>query len=100
MREQIDPDPDFSTVKFPNPEEGKSTLNLALATAKLHQSTVVLANDPDADRLACAELQPRFRLILPHCNRYVVVMPSIMQRRVESFQRQRTGRFARLVDVD
>jgi len=46
-------------VKFPNPEEGKATLNLALATANRNQSTVVLANDPDADRLACAELQPK-----------------------------------------
>lgn len=57
--EQIDPDPEFSTVKFPNPEEGKSTLNLALATASRSHSSVVLANDPDADRLACAELQPK-----------------------------------------
>lgn len=55
--EQIDPDPEFPTVVFPNPEEGKSTLNLALDTANRHQSSIVLANDPDADRLACAELQ-------------------------------------------
>ena len=58
VEEQIDPDPEFSTVKFPNPEEGKATLNLALATATRNHSTIVLANDPDADRLACAELQP------------------------------------------
>lgn len=58
VQEQIEPDPEFSTVKFPNPEEGKSTLNLALATASRNNSTVILANDPDADRLACAELQP------------------------------------------
>ena len=58
VQEQIEPDPEFSTVKFPNPEEGKSTLNLALATALRNNSTVILANDPDADRLAVAELQP------------------------------------------
>ncbi|XP_046442177.1 phosphoglucomutase-2-like [Daphnia pulex] len=58
VQEQIEPDPEFSTVKFPNPEEGKSTLNLALATAARNNSTVILANDPDADRLAVAELQP------------------------------------------
>jgi phosphoglucomutase/phosphopentomutase len=46
-------------VKFPNPEEGKSTLNLALATASRNNSTVILANDPDADRLAVAELQAK-----------------------------------------
>jgi phosphomannomutase len=59
VQEQIEPDPEFSTVKFPNPEEGKSTLNLALATAARNNSTVILANDPDADRLAVAELQPK-----------------------------------------
>lgn len=64
MQEQIDPDPEFSTVKFPNPEEGKSTLNLSLATASRTNSTIVLANDPDADRLACAELQTTYSLIV------------------------------------
>jgi len=57
VEEQIRPDPYFSTVTFPNPEE-RDTLKLALATASKNRSTVILANDPDADRLACAELQP------------------------------------------
>nr|CAH7728242.1 unnamed protein product [Callosobruchus chinensis] len=55
--EQQDPDPEFSTVKFPNPEEGKSSLDLAFKMADQHGSLVILANDPDADRLACAEKQ-------------------------------------------
>ncbi|CAH1962812.1 unnamed protein product [Acanthoscelides obtectus] len=55
--EQQDPDPEFSTVKFPNPEEGKSSLDLAFRTADQQGSVVILANDPDADRLACAEKQ-------------------------------------------
>ena len=53
--EQIQPDPEFPTVKFPNPEEGKSALNLAIKTANENGSTIILANDPDADRLAVAE---------------------------------------------
>ncbi|XP_022657809.1 phosphoglucomutase-2-like isoform X1 [Varroa destructor] len=53
--EQMEPHPDFPTVKFPNPEEGKSALNLAIATANSNKSRVILANDPDADRLAVAE---------------------------------------------
>jgi len=57
VEEQINPDPYFSTVIFPNPEEN-DTLKMALKTASNNQSTIVLANDPDADRLACAELQP------------------------------------------
>lgn len=53
--EQRDPDPEFSTVKFPNPEEGKSCLVLSMKLADEVGSDVILANDPDADRLACAE---------------------------------------------
>lgn len=33
VKEQQDPDPNFSTVKFPNPEEGKDSLDLAIKTA-------------------------------------------------------------------
>ena len=44
-------------MKFPNPEEGKSALNLAIETANKNDSTVILANDPDADRMAVAEKQ-------------------------------------------
>ncbi|KAK7575763.1 hypothetical protein V9T40_012049 [Parthenolecanium corni] len=53
--EQVKPDPEFPTVKFPNPEEGKSALNLAFATAEKNNSNLILANDPDADRFAVAE---------------------------------------------
>ncbi|KAK3928657.1 Phosphoglucomutase-2 [Frankliniella fusca] len=55
VEEQKDPDPEFSTVKFPNPEEGKSSLQLSIKTADANGSTIILANDPDADRLAVAE---------------------------------------------
>lgn len=55
--EQVQPDPEFPTVKFPNPEEGKSALNLSIKTANENNSTIILANDPDADRLAVAEKQ-------------------------------------------
>lgn len=53
--EQRDPDPEFPTVKFPNPEEGKSCLVLSMKLADKVGSDLILANDPDADRLACAE---------------------------------------------
>ncbi|ORY50821.1 hypothetical protein BCR33DRAFT_734021 [Rhizoclosmatium globosum] len=52
--EQVQPDPEFSTVAFPNPEE-KGALNLAIALAESKNIGLVLANDPDADRFAVAE---------------------------------------------
>ncbi|KAG8430787.1 hypothetical protein GDO86_020010 [Hymenochirus boettgeri] len=55
--EQMDPDPEFSTVKCPNPEEGECVLELSLRLAKKEGARVVVATDPDADRLAVAELQ-------------------------------------------
>lgn len=48
---QFDPDPDFSTVAFPNPEE-PGAMDLALATAERVRPDVIVANDPDADRCA------------------------------------------------
>ncbi|KAJ8266579.1 hypothetical protein GJAV_G00132090 [Gymnothorax javanicus] len=53
--EQKDPDPEFSTVSCPNPEEGESVLELSLRLAEKEGARIVLATDPDADRLAVAE---------------------------------------------
>ncbi|WP_205856889.1 phospho-sugar mutase [Phytoactinopolyspora endophytica] len=55
--EQADPDPDFPTVDFPNPEEPGS-IDLALELATRVNADVVIANDPDADRLAVALPMP------------------------------------------
>eukprot|EP01132_Coremiostelium_polycephalum_P007945 gene7945-9775_t len=55
VKEQFHPDPAFPTVTFPNPEEGKGALKLSIETAEANNSRLILANDPDADRLAVAE---------------------------------------------
>ncbi len=57
VAEQVDPDGRFPTVKFPNPEE-PGALDLSLALARKVGADVVIANDPDADRLAVAVPRP------------------------------------------
>ncbi|MEU6145549.1 phospho-sugar mutase [Streptomyces sp. NPDC047081] len=53
VTEQADPDPDFPTVAFPNPEE-PGAMDLAFAKARETDPDLIIANDPDADRCAVA----------------------------------------------
>ncbi|EDV90351.1 GH23475, partial [Drosophila grimshawi] len=57
--EQVEPDPEFPTTPKPNPEEGKESLQLALCRATAKKSPIILANDPDADRLAVAAVEEK-----------------------------------------
>jgi phosphomannomutase len=53
VAQQQDPDPTFPTVAFPNPEE-PGALDLAYSLAREHGAELIIANDPDADRLSVA----------------------------------------------
>ena len=53
VTEQIEPDGRFPTVSFPNPEE-PGAMDLAFRTARDAGADLIIANDPDADRLAVA----------------------------------------------
>ena len=51
--EQEYPDPDFTTIPYPNPEV-KETFSLAIELAKKENADLIVVNDPDADRMSFA----------------------------------------------
>ena len=58
--EQADPDPEFPSIAFPNPEE-PGAIDMATGLASDEGADLVIALDPDADRCAVAVLDPRHR---------------------------------------
>ena len=63
--EQELPDPDFTTLDYPNPEDPKA-FELALKLAKEKNADIVLATDPDADRLGIYALDTKTGEYMPY----------------------------------
>ncbi|OZU87107.1 phosphoglucomutase [Virgibacillus indicus] len=57
VKEQAKPDPEFSTVESPNPEEHQA-FELAITKGKENNADILLGTDPDADRLGVAVKDP------------------------------------------
>ncbi|MBR5798719.1 MAG: phospho-sugar mutase [Lachnospiraceae bacterium] len=62
--EQEMPDPNFTTLDYPNPEDPKA-FELALKLAKEKNADIVLATDPDADRLGIYALDSKSGEYIP-----------------------------------
>jgi phosphomannomutase len=86
---QADPDPDFSTVSFPNPEE-PGAMDLVLAAAAEAEADLAIANDPDADRCAVAIPTPAGWRILRGDEVGALIADHMMRRGVQ-------GRYATTV---
>lgn len=71
--EQSKPDPDFTTVKKPNPED-PAAFNLAIKLGKKEGADLLVAVDPDADRLGAAVRQPNGDYQLLTGNQIAAVM--------------------------
>jgi phosphomannomutase len=67
VEDQVRPDPSFPTSAKPNPEE-RANMEHTIPWADKGGANVVLANDPDADRLAVAEKQPNGEWHILHGN--------------------------------
>lgn len=73
VKEQAEPDPNFPTVKSPNPEEPEA-LKLALELAEKEGADIVIGTDPDGDRLGIAVRDLNNELLLLNGNQTMVVM--------------------------
>ncbi len=63
VEEQMQPDPEFTNAKSSNPEEIEC-YEMAIEYAKKHDADLIIANDPDADRLG---------IMVKHNNKYVAI---------------------------
>ena len=77
---QAEPDPDFPTVAFPNPEE-PGAMDLAIEMAQKTDADLVIATDPDADRCAVAVKDPKIGWRILHGDELGAVFAHVISQR-------------------
>lgn len=82
VEEQKNPDPEFSTVQSPNPEEPES-FTIALKQADEINADLILATDPDSDRIAVAVREPDGKMRLLNGNQTMVMMDAFLIKKWE-----------------
>jgi len=80
VKEQMHPDPEFSTVKSPNPEEPEA-FTIALKKADEINADMILATDPDSDRIAVAVREPDGKMRLLNGNQTMAMMDAFLIRK-------------------
>ncbi len=80
VEEQMNPDPEFSTVQSPNPEEPEA-FTIALKKADEIGADLILATDPDSDRIAVAVREPDGKMRLLNGNQTMAVMDAFLIRK-------------------
>ena len=90
VEEQKNPDPDFSTVKSPNPEEHEA-MSMAIKKAESTGAELVLATDPDCDRVGLAVRGPDNKMLLLNGNQTATLLIYYMLNQYKE-QKKLTGR--------
>jgi len=80
VKEQMQPDPEFSTVASPNPEEPEA-FTIALKKADEIGADIILATDPDSDRIAVAVREPDGKMRLLNGNQTMAMMDAFLIRK-------------------
>jgi len=83
VKEQEQPDGNFPTVQSPNPEE-KSAMAMALDYGKRNKAELIMATDPDTDRVGIAIQKPDGEYLLLNGNQALAIMMGFIMKNLKS----------------
>ncbi len=92
VKEQANPDPEFSTVASPNPEEPEA-FTIALKIADQINADIILATDPDSDRIAVAAREPNGKMRLLNGNQTMAIMDAFLIKKWKEQKRIKGNEF-------